>query len=412
MTKTDSKYQILVESQIIRRNHEWFPLLDDLAFKAKNVRNATVYAMRQYYFEHNIILTHAEINAIFIAENNVDYRALPAKVSGQIQRKVYEMFKSFQALKELQENGEYDKPVKLPGYLNSVDGRFAIYYDKQALSLTKPGFVKLSKTDIYIPTKVPKDQIRFVEITPKNDYFIITVGYRVEVENKEAEYERVAFVDPGLNNLMTVTSTEFAPIIYNGRPLKSINQYYNKQKALEVSRLETRHGQKTSHQTRTLDRKRKHKITDYCHKATTDLVNQLVSHGVQTLVFGHNTGQKQDINLGKRTNQNFVNIPFTQLIHMLEYKCRVNGIHFIVHEESHTSKCSFIDQESIEYHEDYLGRRIKRGLFESLLGKKYNSDVNGSLNIGRKYLTTINKYTIEMHNKLLFMMGNPRVRTV
>ena len=142
------------------------------------------------------------------------------------------------------------------------------------------------------------------------------------------------------------------------------------------------------------------------------MVNQLVSHGVQTLVFGHNTGQKQDINLGKRTNQNFVNIPFTQLIHMLEYKCRVNGIHFIVHEESHTSKCSFIDQESIEYHEDYLGRRIKRGLFESLLGKKYNSDVNGSLNIGRKYLTTINKYTIKMHNKLLFMMGNPRVRTV
>lgn len=412
MTKTDSEYQILVESQIIRRNHEWFPLLDDLAFKAKNVRNATVYAMRQYYFEHNIILTHAEINAIFIAENNVDYRALPAKVSGQIQRKVYEMFKSFQALKELQENGEYDKPVKLPGYLNSVDGRFAIYYDKQALSLTKPGFVKLSKTDIYIPTKVPKDQIRFVEITPKNDYFIITVGYRVEVEKKEADYERVAFVDPGLNNLMTVTSTEFEPIIYNGRPLKSINQYYNKQKALEVSRLETRHGQKTSHQTRTLDRKRKHKIKDYCHKVTTDLVNQLVSHGVQTLVFGHNTGQKQDINLGKRTNQNFVNIPFTLLIHMLEYKCRVNGIHFIVHEESHTSKCSFIDQESIEYHEDYLGRRIKRGLFESLLGKKYNSDVNGSLNIGRKYLTTINKYTIEIHNKLLSMMGNPRVRTV
>lgn len=97
---------------------------------------------------------------------------------------------------------------------------------------------------------------------------------------------------------MTVTSTEFAPIIYNGRPLKSINQYYNKQKALEVSRLETRHGQKTSHQTRTLDRKRKHKIKD-CAKATTDLVNQLVSHSVQTLVFGHNTGQKQDINLGK-----------------------------------------------------------------------------------------------------------------
>ena len=156
MTKTDSKYQTLVESQIIRRNHEWFPLLDDLAFKAKNVRNATVYAMRQYYFEHNIILTHAEINAIFIAENNVDYRALPAKVSGQIQRKVYEMFKSFQALKELQENGEYDKPVKLPGYLNSVDGRFAIYYDKQALSLTKPGFVKLSKNRYLYPHQSPK----------------------------------------------------------------------------------------------------------------------------------------------------------------------------------------------------------------------------------------------------------------
>lgn len=412
MTKPNCEYQMLVESHVIRCNHEWFPLLDDLAFKAKNVRNATVYAIRQTYFERNIILTHAQINAIFIAENNVDYRALPAKVSGQIQRKVSEMFKSFQALKEKKDNGEYDKPVKLPGYLDSVDGRFAIYYDKQALSLKEPGFIKLSKTDIKIHTKLPKDQIRFVEVTPKNDYFLITVGYRVEVDTKEAEYERVAFVDPGLNNLMTVTSTEFEPIIYNGRPLKSINQYYNKQRALEVSRLETRHGQKTSHKTRTLDRKRKYKIIDYCHKVTTDLVNQLVSHGVQTLVFGHNTGQKQDINLGKRTNQNFVNIPFTLLIQMLEYKCRVNGIHFVVHEESYTSKCSFIDQEAIESHEDYLGRRICRGLFESLLGKKYNADINGSLNIGRKYLTSINKYTIELHNKLLSMMGNPRVRTV
>lgn len=412
MTQPNYEYQMLVESHVIRCNHEWYPLLDDLAFKAKNVRNATVYAIRRTYFERNIILTHGQINAIFIAENNVDYRALPAKVSGQIQRKVSEMFKSFQALKEKKDNGEYDKPVKLPGYLDSVDGRFPIYYDKQALSLKEPGFIKLSKTDIKIPTKVPKDQIRFVEITPKNDYFLITVGYRVEVETKEPEYERVAFVDPGLNNLMTVTSTEFEPIIYNGKPLKSINQYYNKQKALEVSRLETRHGKKTSHKTRTLDRKRKYKIIDYCHKVTTDLVNQLVSHGVQTLVFGHNTGQKQDINLGKRTNQNFVNIPFTLLIHMLEYKCLVNGIHFVVHEESYTSKCSFIDQEAIESHEDYLGRRISRGLFESLLGKKYNADINGSLNIGRKYLTSINKYTIEMHNKLLSMMGNPRVRTV
>ena len=137
-------------------------------------------------------------------------------------------------------------------------------------------------------------------------------------------------------------------------------------------------------------------------------MNHLVKNDVKVLIFGHNIGQKQDINLGSKTNQNFMSLPFTKLISMLQYKCERLGIRFIVTEESHTSKCSFLDLESVEHHDDYVGRRVKRGLFKSSNGTCINADINGSLNIGRKYLTSVNQYSDQLHSELVAHMSNPR----
>lgn len=120
------------------------------------------------------------------------------------------------------------------------------------------------------------------------------------------------------------------------------------------------------------------------HKASHILVNQLVSQGISTLVIGKNTNMKQDINMGRVNNQNFVNIPIFRFADMLKYKCELEGITVIFHEESYTSKCSFLDNESIEKHEEYCGKRIKRGLFRSGTSKLINADVNGSYNIMKK----------------------------
>ena len=169
------------------------------------------------------------------------------------------------------------------------------------------------------------------------------------------------------------------PLIVNGRPLKSINQYYNKKKAQYQSRL--KENKRTSKRICTLTNKRNNKVTDYLHKASRLLVNQLVSQGITTLVIGKNKNMKQDINIGKVNNQNFVQLPIMRFADLMKYKCELEGIKVLFNEESYTSKCSFLDGEPICKHDKYMGKRVKRGLFVSRSGIKINADVNGAYNI-------------------------------
>jgi putative transposase len=176
------------------------------------------------------------------------------------------------------------------------------------------------------------------------------------------------------------------PIIINGKPLKSINQFYNKRKAQFQSKLKNN---KTSKKINKLSNKRNNKINDYLHKSSRFLVNQLVSKNISKLIIGYNKQWKQDINIGKRNNQNFVNIPFYKFIFMLKYKCELEGVEVILNEESYTSKCSFLDLEDVRKHEKYKGRRTKRGLFISSKNKLINADLNGSYNIMRKVVPNV-----------------------
>ena len=130
--------------------------------------------------------------------------------------------------------------------------------------------------------------------------------------------------------------------------------------------------------------KRNNKVNDYLHKTSRKIVNYLVSNNINTLFISKNKEWKQNINMGKRNNQNFVNIPFYKLIQMLLYKCALEGITVKEIEESYTSKCSFLDDEEINKPEEYKGKRIKRGLFKTAGGNTINADVNGGLNILRK----------------------------
>ena len=102
------------------------------------------------------------------------------------------------------------------------------------------------------------------------------------------------------------------------------------------------------------------------------------------LVIGKNKGWKQSINIGRRNNQAFVQVPHARFIDMLTYKARLVGIKVVVTEESYTSKTSFIDLEPVKKQMVYLGKRIKRGLFKSADGTLINADINGSSNIIRK----------------------------
>ena len=398
---------ILSERHIISPSHPYFSECDHLTFLGKNLYNATLFYQRASFFKKDFQNYYA-VNRVFTHENQMDYRALPAKVSKQVQMLVDKSFKSYFALVKKKTKREYDSPVRIPRYLHKTKGRCTLPYPKDALSLKEEGTVKFSKTGIKIKTKVEKERIQGARIVPKGNHFVIEILYKKSKKPLVSDtIQKVAFIDPGLNNLMTVTSNAFFPLLYSGKELKSLNQLANK-KLAQVKSVLSERGLYSSPLLVSIYNKRNRRIKDCLHKLSTHLVNQFVSHKIDTVIFGHNIGQKQDIKLGSVTNQNFVHIPFYQLISLLQYKCELQGIRFVTTEESYTSKCSFLDLEEVTKQKEYLGKRVKRGLFQTKEGVLINADVNGSLNIGRKYLTKLGLYTDTLHKELVLHMANPK----
>lgn len=399
---------LFVEKQIIRPSNPLYRELDKLCFLSKNLYNSTLYTIRQHYFNTKKYLTAFTIIKDFTKENQADFRALPAKVSRYTVQLVEQNMKSFFALLKKKHANQYGKSVRLPKYLDTKTGRQVVHYHKSSLSFKKDGFVKLSKSDIKIQTKVPKNEIQCLQIVPRGNHIKVLIGYYKTKKKLRTTQKRIASIDIGQNNLMTVTSNVFHPVIYNGKPVKSVNQFYNKIKAKEQSRLMKQNNVYWSKKLGQLALWRENQINNYFHKVTHHFVNYCIANDIDTVIIGRNQQWKDNINLGKRANQNFVSIPFGRLYNLLRYKLELNGITYIETEESHTSKCSFIDKEEICHHNSYMGRRMRRGLFKSKEGKKYNADINGSLNILRKYMINNGTYTDDLHKELVDYMTNPR----
>ena len=366
----------LTEKHIIKRKHPFYNECDKLCFQSKNIYNQGLYNVRKHYFNTKAYLNYYGNYDLTKTQECYDY--LPKKVFTQTLKHVDMVFKSFFALLK-------NKTVKnkIPKYLDKVNGRYVTIFTKQAISLRefkKTGKLRLSQTDIYISTKLTDfSSLKEVRIVPRMHHYVIEVVYMVK-EKTHCGNGKYASIDLGLNNLATVAFNEGSkPLIVNGIPLKSINQYYNKKKAQYQSRL--KENKRTSKRICTLTNKRNNKVTDYLHKASRLLVNQLVSRGITTLVIGKNPNMKQDINIGKVNNQNFVQLPIMRFADLMKYKCELEGIKVLFNEESYTSKCSFLDSEPICKHDKYIGKRIKRGLFVSRNGIKINADVNGAYNI-------------------------------
>lgn len=411
----------LVEKHIVNNGNENYKELDNLCFLSKNLYNATLYTIRQHFFETSEYLNYNTVNKQFTQERQVDYCALPRKVSKMTQQQVDQNFKSFFSLLKKKQKGTYDKPVKIPKYLHKQKGRQVVMYPEQALSFKKKGFVKLSQTNIYIKTN--KEHINFVRVVPKNGYIILEVGYKVSDVLPHENNNNYASIDLGINNLAAITSNATKPIIINGRPVKSINQCYNKKVAKLKSNLDKRNSKSsTSKHIKALGRIRSNKINDYFHKSTHYIVNHLVSNNINTLIIGYNKGWKQDTNIGKVNNQKFVEIPFLKFVQMLIYKCELRGISVILQEESYTSKCSFVNQDFIPTFgkNDNLynptGKRIKRGLYknnniEIPNLKQINADVNGSYNILRKFLTKKEVWNENIFSDCIEVCSTPVIKS-
>ena len=391
----------LVEQHIIKKNDKRYKGLDEVCFKSKNLYNAALYEIRQHFFNTKQFLNWFSVDKMFKEKKQDDYYNLPCKVSQQTLKLLNQNFKSFFSLLKKK---NYTKKKSIPKYLDKSKGRFVAVYTNQSISKKelRNGVIHLSGTDVKIKTKINGDDIAQVRIVPKNSYYKVEIIYDVEEIDELEDNDKYCAIDLGVNNLATVSFNVSKPFIINGKPLKSINQFYNKRKASLQSKLSG--NRKTSNRINSITRKRNNKIKNYLHKASRCIVNHLVSNNVNTLIIGKNDNWKQETNIGKKNNQNFVSIPHTQFIEMLSYKCKLVGIAVMMTEESYTSKCSFIDNEEMKHHEDYKGKRIKRGLFRAEEGKLINADLNGSLNIMRKVIGEF-QYPIEV-------CSTPLVRTM
>ncbi len=373
----------LVEQHILTRNDSRFEAVDRAAFAAKNLYNATNYLVRQSFINENHYLNYYDVHAQM--KGHEAYQALPRKVSQQVLRMLDKNWQGFfAAMKAYRADpSKFRKRPGLPRYLDKTDGRYVLVYTVQALS--KPALKRsvIVPSGLAIEVRTKQTRIAQVRIVPKGQFYVVEVVYEKDVERAAVDAALVAGIDVGLNNLAAIASNKpgFVPVLINGRPAKYINQGYNKRRA----ELQAKLGQpgRTQRMER-LTTKRTRQINHYLHTHSRRIIDLLVREGIGTLVIGKNDGWKQEISIGKRNNQNFVQVPHARFIQMLSYKAELVGIQVLLVNESHTSKCSFLDDEPIQHHAWYPGKRITRGLFCASDGRLINADVNGAYNIIRK----------------------------
>ncbi|NEQ22756.1 MAG: IS200/IS605 family element transposase accessory protein TnpB [Microcoleus sp. SIO2G3] len=377
----------LVEQRVIKRTHPSWQQIDAMSFAAKNLWNAANYCLRQsYIFGHNVP-SYNQMDKLM--QPSTEYKTLAAKLAQQVLRLLDKSWKSyFEALAQYKQNPDkFTGKPRLPGY-KAKDGRCVCIFTEQATSkkvFKQSGQIKLSGIDYNFDTQVSQSQYCQSRIVPKIDHYVLEIVYEVHDVEPSANQDNIAAIDLGINNLMAVTSNMpgFKPVLVNGKPLKSVNQFFNKKRAT----LQRRSQLRTSRRIKRLTTRRNHKVKNYLHRASSYLINLLVKSNITKLVIGCNSDWKRNVNIGKANNQQFVQIPHGQLIDMLTYKGTRAGITVIVREESYTSQSSFLDGDKIP---DYgskpqkwksSGKRIHRGLFKTASFRLLNADVNGSYNI-------------------------------
>jgi putative transposase len=406
-----NKKFISTEQHQIKSSDPAYQLLDQLCFAAKNLYNAANYEVRKRWIHHLKLVESGKKNSYkHLCKNELDqlmqqhetYSEFPARVAQYVLIMLDRNWKGyFAAIKDF---GKYPRKYKarpkMPGYLDKVDGRFPCTYSYQAVSVK--GFTKYDACDrqgeefyylmvsgiggYLVTTKVPFKAIKEVRIVPHpaRKLFTVEIVHEKEIKQPKLNHKHHASIDIGLNVLAAITSDKpgIQPVLVNGRPLKSMNQFYNKEKARLQSQLEP--GHHWSNGLARLTRKRTNKINDYLHKTSTQIVDWVVSKKIGVLVIGKNVGWKDKLCLGKVNNQNFTQIPHARFIELLTYKAKRLGIEVLLQEESYTSKTSFLDLEAVRKHKKYCGKRTKRGLFTSRKYGNIHADVNGSYNTMRK----------------------------
>jgi putative transposase len=391
----------LTSQTVIKESSEWYKKLDEFCFRAKNLYNVGLYRLREAYFWYDTTMSYESLDKVLKREKSVDYANMPMAACAQgTLRAVMESWASFwSSVKSYgREPSRFMGKPKMPKYLHKTKGRSVVYLTNQNVK-HREGILHFPKTfeGLTIPFALVDAEIQQVRIVPKNRHIVVEVVYKAQEAQMKPDNSRYMGVDLGIDNFAAVASNDGSqPVLINGKGLKSLNKRWNKrmahlrevETAMNGEWIATSTGRaKVSGQTKQqakLTNKRNNQAKDFCHKASKKIVDLAMERGCNTIVVGKNDGWKQESKMGTVVNQSFVQIPHAVFIDMLEYKCEKHGLNFFAANESHTSKTSWLDDETPQHHESYAGRRVERGLFRAASGSLVNADVNGAMQIVRK----------------------------
>jgi putative transposase len=389
-----------VQQCLISTDKDTQAILQYICSESNNLHNCAVYYARQIWFKTGAYVTSFDlVNAI---GSNKHFSALPSEAAVQTCLSVGESIKSFRELLKKSRNGELAQKPKFPNYRKS-GGYQVVSFPKRALRLINgqirfplglqvKAWFGLKEFFLPMPSNLDFNLIREVRILPRNGCFYAEFVYPTSVSQFDLDPNNCLGLDHGLNNWLTGVSNIGTSFIIDGLHLKSLNQFYNKQ----IANIKDGKPQGFwSGKLAAITEKRNRQMRDAVNKAARLVINHCIDNRIGTLVFGWNQGQKDGVNMGKKNNQKFVQIPTARLKDRISQLCEQYGIQFIETEESYTSKASFLDSDTLPKYGEKperwkeSGRRVQRGLYRSCNGVEINADCNGAANILRKVAVTL-----------------------
>jgi putative transposase len=387
----------LVEQHVIARGDPRYRQIDPVAFASKNLWNAANYLVRQSFIHEGKYLSDAAI--YHVIKDHEAYQALPRKVSNQVLLQVHKAWVAFfAAMQAWRDHPEQStgRP-KLPKYKPKTIGRNVLVYERGAIWKRQldQGLIAVSGLGELVQTKQTRKTIDQVRIVPKGDHYVVEVVYQREATPATGAPALFVAADLGVNILAALTSNKpgFEPRLVNGRPVKAMNQVYNKARAAKQQQL-AKANRFTSRQLDHLTTKRNRRVLHYLHTASRRIIDLLVAEGIGTLIVGKNPLWKQGVELGRVTKQSVVLMPHARFIECLTYKAELVGIRLILTQESYTSQASFLDRDPLPIYEPtrtdtphFSGRREGRW-YRASGNRRIHSDVNGSFTIARKVVPT------------------------
>ncbi len=385
------------QQNLISPDNDLKAILEFLCSESRKLTNCGIYYARQMYFKTGLVPSRADLHKVLGTENrNLHYKAFYSDTAQQILTTVAESFKSYIGLLKGIKEGTVTQRPRLPNYRQG--GLALVTYTWRSVKL-KDGLLRfplgtkvkawfgLDAFYLPLPTNLDHKAIREYRILPRNGCFYLELIYKTETIQADVEPSKALMIDHGMNNWLTCVSNVGTSFILDGLHLKSINQGYNKRVAFLMSEKANGYWSKRLER---LTENRNRTMRDAINKAARKVINHCLVNNLGTVIFGWNVGMKNGLNLGAKTNQNFVQIPTGRLKIRIAQLCEQYGIRFLETEESYTSKASFVDLDVLptfgEKPEGWQpsGKRIKRGLYLTALGWLINADCNGSANIGRK----------------------------